>query len=113
MSRCFVPVTSEGVEMKGNVKAKKPDGFWEPGLAADIKRSKVQAAVWDFDRTVSQAEVAWGHDRLTYLVSADTRARWWRAVEALNVAIKENDPDKVEPLVQNLVRGVRRMVEEA
>lgn len=92
---------------------KKPDGWWEPGLAADIVRARVQSAVWDFDRVIAETEKVWGHDRLPYIVSADTRARWWRAVDALNEAIKANDADRTKALVENLIRGVGRMVEEA
>lgn len=92
---------------------KKPDGWWEPGLATDIKRSRVQSAVWEYDRVIAETEKVWGVDRLPYLVSPETRERWWRAVDALNEAIKANDPDKVVGLVDNLVRGVRKLVDEA
>jgi hypothetical protein len=81
--------------------------------AAGIIASRIQAAVWDFDRDICEAEKTWGVDRLPYLVSDTTRERWWRAVAALNDAIEAQDDEKVRSMVDNLRRGIARLIEEA
>lgn len=95
------------------VKPKKPDILFEPSLATDIMRSRVQSAVWDYDRAITALEKTWGVDRLPYLVSDETRLKWWRAVDALNRAVFANEADKVRSLVDNLIRGMNKLVEEA
>jgi hypothetical protein len=93
---------------------RKPDPMFEPGFASDVNTSRVQSAVWRFDQAMAEVNTEWGHDRLPYLVSEDTRAKWWRATAALWDAVRENDPEKVTALVDNLVtNGVRRLKDEA
>ena len=99
--------------MKRVMKPKKPDALFEPTLATDIKRTRVQSAVWDYDRAIVEAEKIWGVDRLPMLVDQEMRAKWWRNVEALNQAITANDDEKVRAIVPNLIKGIGKMIEMA
>lgn len=94
-------------------KPVKPDAIWQPDLASDVIKARVQSAVWDYDAAINTIEKVWGVDRLPYLVSDATRQKWWRAVDALNAAIKGNDADKTRSLVDNLIRGLDKLVDEA
>lgn len=95
---------------------RKPDPIFEPTLADDVNSARVQSAVWRYDQKRASVEREWGTDRLPYLVGDDMRAKWWRAIAALEAAIRLNDPDKVTPLVDNLVdpgKGFDKLIEEA
>lgn len=94
-------------------KPTKPDAIWQPDLARDLVKSRVQSAVWDYDQATDKVEKVWGADRLPYLVSDPTRLKWWRAVDALNEAIKAADAEKTRSLVDNLIRGLDKLVDEA
>lgn len=94
-------------------KPQKPDVLFNPTLASDIKRARIQSAVWDYDRAITAAEAVWGVDRLPYLVGHELRLRWWRNVDALNEAITANDDQKVLAIVPNLVNGIGRLIVEA
>ena len=94
-------------------KPQKPDNLFNPTLASDIKRARIQSAVWDYDRAITAAEAVWGVDRLPYLVDHELRLRWWRNVDALNEAITANDDQKVLKLVPNLITGIGRLIAEA
>lgn len=94
-------------------KPEKPDQ-WSIKTGADwIINDRIQSALWDYDRKRDEVEKVWGVDRLPYLVSDETRAKWWRAIGALNQAIYDGDADKVRKLVDNLVIGFDRLVDEA
>lgn len=94
-------------------KPVKPDPILQPDLARDLVKSRVQSAVWDYDQAVDQVEKTWGVDRLPYIVSDATRLKWWRAVDALNEAIKDGNAEKVRSLVDNLIRGLDKLIAEA
>lgn len=94
-------------------KPVKPDSIWQPDLARDLVKSRVQSAVWDYDQAIDRVEKVWGIDRLPYLVGDATRLKWWRAVDALNEAIHANDADKTRSLVDNLIRGLDKLIDEA
>ena len=44
---------------------------------------------------------------------AETRLKWWRAVDALNAASAAGDAQKVQALCANLTKGLARLIEEA
>jgi len=94
-------------------KPVKPEP-WRIQTGADfIVHDRIQSAVWDFDKAITQAEKIWGVDRLPYVVSDATRQRWWRAMDAFNGAIFNGDWEGVRAMSNNLVKGVARLVEEA
>lgn len=94
-------------------KPEKPDQ-WSIKTGSDwIVQDKIQSALWDYDRKRDEIEKVWGVDRLPYLVSDETRAKWWRAIGALNQAIYDGDVEKVRSLVDNLVVGFDRLFVEA
>ena len=94
-------------------KPEKPDQ-WSIRSSGDwIVHDRMQSALWDYDKKIVEVEKVWGVDRLPYLVSDATRQKWWRAVDALNQAIYDGDADKVRRLVDNLVAGLNRLVDEA
>ena len=78
-----------------------------------IVHDMMQSALWDYDRKIVEAEKVWGIDRLPYIVSDATRQRWWRAIDALNLAINDGKADKVRVLVDNLIVGIDRLIAEA
>ncbi len=94
-------------------KPEKPDQ-WSIRSSGDwITHDIMQSVLWDYDHKIIEVEKVWGVDRLPYLVSDETRRKWWRAVDALNQAIHDGDADKVRRLVDNLVIGIDRLVVEA
>lgn len=94
-------------------KPEKPDQ-WSIRTGSDwIINDRIQSAIWDYDRKRDEVEKVWGVDRLPYLVSDETRAKWWRAIGAMNQAIYDGDADKVRKMVDNLVIGFDRLVDEA
>ena len=94
-------------------KPSKPDALLDSGMVQDIKRSRIQSILWNYDRAITEAEEIWGTDRLPYLVGEELRLKWWRNVEALNKAISENDVDTVEARVTGMIKGISRLIEEA
>jgi len=67
-------------------KPEKPDQ-WSIRSSGDwITHDIMQSVLWDYDHKIIEVEKVWGVDRLPYLVSDETRRKWWRAVDALNQA---------------------------
>ena len=98
---------------KRATKPLKQDHLLEPAIVSNIKAQRVQSAAWDFDRAVTEAEAVWGVDRLPYLVSDQTRQKWWRAINAFNEAIGRNDPDETRRIADSLIRGLDSLGFEA
>jgi len=98
---------------KRATKPLKQDRLLEPAIVSNIKAQRVQSAAWDFDRAVTEAEAVWGVDRLPYLVSDQTRQKWWRAINAFNEAIQRNDPDETRRIADSLIRGIDKLIDEA
>jgi hypothetical protein len=95
------------------IEPRKPDPIFDPTFAGDVNTARVQSAVWRFDQAIAGANAEWGHDRLPYIVSDETRIKWWRNVDALNRAINANDPEKVTAMVDNMVKGLQKLRDEA
>jgi hypothetical protein len=94
-------------------RPERPDQ-WSIRTGTDwIINDRIQSALVDYDRKRDEVEKVWGVDRLPDLVSDETRAKWWRAVGALNQAIYDGDANKVRSLVNNLVAGFDKLVAEA
>lgn len=99
--------------LKDRPQPVKPER-WRIQTGTDwIVHDRIQSAVWDFDRAITEAEKVWGVDRLPYVVSDATRQRWWRAMDAFNEAIHNGDWERTRIMADNLVKGVARLVEEA
>lgn len=94
-------------------KPVKPDQ-WSIRTPGDwIVHDMMQSALWDYDKKIVEIEQVWGVDRLPYIVSDATRQRWWKAVEALKLAIHEGKADRVRSLVDNLIAGLDKLADEA
>ena len=99
--------------LKDRPQPVKPER-WRIQTGTDwIVHDRIQSAVWDFDRAITEAEKVWGVDRLPYVVSDATRQHWSRAMDAFNEAIHNGDWERTRIMADNLVKGVARLVEEA
>lgn len=95
------------------IKPQKPDSLINSHMVQDIKRSRIQSLLWEYDRAIVEAEATWGTDRLPYIVGEDLRLKWWRNVDALNQAVTQNDVDAVAVAVPRMIKGIARLIEEA
>ncbi len=79
----------------------KPDRGFVRNVGAVNERvyRKVQDAVIEHDKTVSEYERRWGVDRLPELVPPELRERFLLQCDRLNEAIAMNDVDEVRRLV--------------
>ncbi len=74
---------------------------------------RIESAIQKYDEALSAAERVWGVDRLPYLVDADLRQRWQRGVEKLNEGIRNRDVQSVERLVDNMLKGLGKLIAAA
>lgn len=88
-------------------KPHKHDPLLHSDMVASVTRQRVQSALWDYDRAVTELEAKWGVDRLPYLVDDDTRQKWWSAVDKLNAAVAEEDAEAVRHRVDVCLRGLQ------
>jgi len=95
------------------VKPRKQDDLLDHGMTRDIKDARIQSALWDYDRAISDAEQTWGVDRLPYLVGDEIRKKWWRNVDTLNDAVRARDDETVQRLVPNMIKGIGVMIQKA
>lgn len=72
-----------------------PDDHWQ-AIADTLK---------PLDRVAVEMEAKWGAGRLPRLVSVELAGKFGRARDALNDAIRANDPNEVERKAAALVRG--------
>lgn len=79
----------------------------------DVRLTAVDFAIAPFDRAMTQAEQRWGIDRLPELVSAETAAKWGKAIAELNQAILDNNADRVTQWVGVCLRGLPHLEAEA
>lgn len=99
--------------LKDRPQPVKPER-WRIQTGTDwIIHDRIQSAVWDFDKAITEVERTWGVDRLPYIVSDATRQRWWRAMDAFSQAIFDGDWERTRTMADNLVKGIARLVEEA
>lgn len=89
------------------------DPLLRSDMVASVNRQRVQSALWDYDRAVTEVESRWGVDRLPYLVSSETRLKWWSAIERLNSAVEEEDSEDTRTRVAVCIRGLAAMEAEA
>lgn len=91
-------------------KQHKPDSNFMRGwkgteVTSQASYRKIQNAITEYDRVVSQYERRWGCDRLPNLVDMDLRDRFWQQMDKLNKAISDNNPIDVEHQVQVTIRA--------
>ena len=70
-------------------------------------------ALAPFDRAANDMDLKWGIDRLPYLVSPATAAKYGSAVAKLNAALETHDPAEVQARVEVCIRGMAAMDAEA
>jgi hypothetical protein len=95
------------------IKRPKPDDFFEPNLVNNVAANSIHNCLLPLDKISSDFEQKWGADVLPSLVSPDTALRFGSAVGKLNAAISENDPSDVSKRADILVRGWKKLDEEA
>ena len=96
-----------------SIKFDTPLRYPDKYRQTDEPSQAVQCALQDYHRDLWEVERIWGVDRLPGLVGVGTRKKWWAAVAALYEAVRANDEDRVLELVQNLQKGLTKLVEEA
>lgn len=74
-------------------------------VTSDATYRKIQNAITEYDRVVTQYERKWGCDRLPNLVDMELRNRFWQQMDRLNDAITSNNPIDVEHQVQVTLRA--------
>lgn len=92
-------------------RQKKEDRILHQGATAAQIRCDV--CVGPFDQAVREMDKKWGVDRLPEIVSAESAAKWGKAMAGLNSAIESEDADKVKFWVEICLRGLKAMDEEA
>jgi len=70
-----------------------------------IQYERIQSALTEHDKAVSEYERRWGVDRLQELVSPELRERFYQQRERLNAAIDSNDGKDVQHQVQVSIRS--------
>ena len=70
-------------------------------------------ALGPFDEAINNASKRWGVDRLMEIVSPESADKWARAMNGLNDAIQNEDPDKTRAWVEVCLRGLKAMDDEA
>lgn len=84
-------------------------------LYASATKAEIRTdyAVGCFDEEARRMDAKWGVDRLPQLVPQDVADKYARALDSLNEAIRDADPDKAQQHAANCVRGMRKMDELA
>jgi hypothetical protein len=93
------------------MRKKKEDRILSKGATAEEIRADLSLA--PFDHAAREMDKRWGVDRLPELVSAESAAKWGKAMAGLNGAIDAKDPDKVKFWVEICLRGMAAMDAEA
>ena len=89
-------------------KAKARAGDDQPAATQyvpDDQWQEIQAALAPLDRLARVMETKWGAGRLTSLVDPELAARFGRAQDKLNEAIRVNDPMEIARRVGVVMRG--------
>ena len=76
-----------------------------PDRMSKIEYDRIQNALVEHDRVVSEYENRWGVDRLPELVSQEWRERFWQQRDKLNEAISRSDGKSVLHEVQVMCRA--------
>jgi hypothetical protein len=92
-------------------RKKKEDRILSKGATAAEIRADLSLA--PFDHAAREMDKKWGVDRLPELVSAESAAKWGKAMAGLNGAIDAQDADKVKFWVEICLRGMAAMDAEA
>lgn len=95
-------------------KGQKPDrGINRVFGANDRVYRKIQSALIEYDKGVSQIEREWGFERLPELVSPELRERFENQMDRLDAAIAADDADAVETQSGGALRAYQALAEEA
>jgi len=92
-------------------RQKKADRLLYSG--ATTAEIRTDYATGCFDEEARRMDRLWGVDRLPQLVPQDVADKYARALDALNQAINDADPERTAWAAQNCVRGMRKMSEMA
>jgi hypothetical protein len=92
-------------------RKKKEDRILSKSATAAEIRADLSLA--PFDHAAREMDKKWGVDRLPELVSAESAAKWGKAMAGLNGAIDAQDADKVKFWVEICLRGMAAMDAEA
>ncbi len=95
-------------------KRQRPDrGINRVFAANDRVYRKIQSALIEYDKGVSQIEREWGFERLPELVSPELRERFEAQMDQLDAAIRADDIDGVETQSGGALRAYQALVAEA
>ena len=95
-------------------KRQKPDrGINRVFGSNDRVYRKIQSALIEYDKGVSQIEREWGFERLPELVSPELRERFEAQMDRLDAAIAADDVDAVETQAGGALRAYQALASEA
>lgn len=79
----------------------------------EIQYRRIQNALVEHDKVVTQYEDKWGIERLQELVSEELRERFYQQRERLNTAIDNNDGKQTQEEVEVMCRAYAALEKEA
>ena len=97
---------------------RKPDSTFErrwkgQTVTSEATYRKIQNAITEYDRVISDYESRWGADRLPNIISMDMREKYWAQMDRLNSAIDSNNPIDVEHHVKVTIKAYASMEAKA
>ena len=78
-----------------------------------VNHRKVQSALIEFDRAVTDIEDRWGVDRLPELVDHNLRERFYKQRERLDAAIQANVGSEVQREAEVMLKGYKHLIKAA
>jgi hypothetical protein len=95
------------------IKRNKPDDFFSPDTQNSATHHAIHNCLLPLDKIATAMENKWGPDVLPSLVSSDTASRFGSAMARLNVAISSNNPAAVAMRAEVMIKGWKKLDEEA
>jgi hypothetical protein len=95
------------------IKRNKPDDFFSPDTQNSATHHAIHNCLLPLDKIATAMEHKWGPDVLPSLVSSDTASRFGSAMARLNVAISSNNPAAVAMRAEVMIKGWKKLDEEA
>jgi len=96
---------------KRPTRQRKEDKLLYP--AATAEQVRCDLALGPFDAAVRAMDRKYGVDMLMEIVSPESADKWARAMNGLNDAIQNDNPDKTRAWVEVCLRGLKAMDDEA
>jgi len=94
---------------------RKPNRGIEKQMApmGSVNHRKVQSALIEFDRAVTDIEDRWGVDRLPELVDHNLREKFYKQRERLDAAIQSDVGTEVQREAEVMLKGYKHLIKAA